>query len=112
LVFYSVSGNPLAINFLIYRPGSEVRIPIKYLNEEDCVDLKRGAFIVPVTRFLSVTIAPGVDIPPSIDIDVTHFTRMKVITLADIVLPPGVEVHRKVNKNIYVCGAIKGTNRQ
>lgn len=30
------------MNFLIYRPGSQVRVPIKFVNQEDCVDIKRG----------------------------------------------------------------------
>ena len=36
----------ISANFLLYTPGDQLRIPVSYINEDDCVDLKKGKYLV------------------------------------------------------------------
>ncbi len=100
------------MNFLIYHPGNVLKIPIKYINEEDCVDLRRGSFLVYVNHFIDCVVDAGVPVPQYITIDVSSANRFSVFGLKEIqaVLPEGVYIHKKVPKN-YVVGTIKSATQ-
>lgn len=50
-LFILDTNQPLAVNFLRYKPGTILKIPIKIINEDDNIDIKRGAFIFVINRF-------------------------------------------------------------
>jgi hypothetical protein len=51
-IIYVVNDEPLNINFLLYSHNRRHRIPIEYINEELCVDIKRGCYVIPVNKFI------------------------------------------------------------
>jgi hypothetical protein len=46
-----VTEQPLNVNFLRYRPGTRLRIPVVYINDDSSVDMKRGSYLVHINRF-------------------------------------------------------------
>ena len=52
----AIYRSPLAINFLKYRAGTKIRVPLKYTNMDDCVDIKRGYFCLFVITFFSLSL--------------------------------------------------------
>lgn len=36
---------PLNVNFLRYKPGTILKIPILFVNEDDNIDIKRGGYL-------------------------------------------------------------------
>ena len=66
----SVTDTPLNINFLRYSPMNRFRIPVEYINDELCVDIKRGCFVIHVNRFIECTCEGP--IPRSFKIDLSQ----------------------------------------
>lgn len=64
-----VTDVPVAVNFLRFKPGRKVSIPITYLNEEGSPGLKRGGFINHIHHSLECSIFTD-DIPTTLQIDV------------------------------------------
>lgn len=50
VVCTAVTDEPLCLNFLRYKPGTQVRIPVVYINDDASVDIKRGAYVVHINR--------------------------------------------------------------
>lgn len=95
---------PLSCNFLKYWPGNRVRIPIEYINEDECPDLKKGCFLVQVNRFLECTC--GDVVPATIIVDLAGKQKGSVIRLSDLKIPAGVSPSSAVPAD-FVAGAIK-----
>ncbi len=70
----------------------KVRVPVKAINEDGCVDLKRGCFLEIVSRYVMVSCSKDVDIPQSIVIDVGNCKKGDVIKVSKIQVPVGVKV--------------------
>ncbi|KAG7385623.1 hypothetical protein PHYPSEUDO_001275 [Phytophthora pseudosyringae] len=84
-----VTDVPLAVNFLRFKPGRTVSIPITYLNEEGSPGLKRGGFINHIHHALDCTIFTD-DIPTTLQIDVNGLHVGDKVYLESIKLPEGV----------------------
>lgn len=98
---------PIAANFLRYKPGLRLRIPIKFINEEDCVDLKKGAYLSIVNQFLECQCFATDVIPSRIFVDMSKLGIGAVIRLSNLELPPGLQPAKTVHKD-FVAGVIKG----
>ena len=118
-----VTDTPLNINFLRYSPLNRFRIPVEYINDEQCVDIKRGCFVIHVNRFIEC-MCEG-DIPRSFKIDLTHaklgtyilvsiflspdlfnFSAGDVFRVSSVKFPPGVRPSANVPPE-YVLGVLK-----
>ncbi|KAL7680025.1 putative ribosomal protein L25 [Plasmopara halstedii] len=84
-----VTDVPLAVNFLRFKPGRTVSIPIKVMNEEGSPGLKRGGFINHIYHSLDCTIFTE-DIPATLKIDVNGLHVGDKIFLDSISFPDGV----------------------
>lgn len=42
---------PLSVSFLRYRPGIRLAIPVLFINQDDNIDIRRGAHIHVINRF-------------------------------------------------------------
>ncbi|KAK1947641.1 50S ribosomal protein L25 [Phytophthora citrophthora] len=84
-----VTDVPVAVNFLRYKPGRTVSIPITYLNEEGSPGLKRGGFINHIHHSLDCTIFTE-DIPTTLQIDVNGLHVGDKVYLESIKFPEGV----------------------
>ena len=85
-----VTDVPLAVNFLRYKPGRTVSIPITYLNEESSPGLKRGGFINHIYHALECTVSTD-DVPTTLQVDVNGLHVGDKVYLEAIAFPEGVE---------------------
>jgi len=69
-----------------------IRIPVHFLNEEDCVGVKQeGGVIARLMTEIEITCLPK-DLPEFIEVDVANLSVGDAVHLADLVLPDGVEI--------------------
>ena len=102
-----MSEEPRNINFLRYIKGkTKVRIPIKFVNEEECLDYKKGGHRVDVNRYLEC-VCDADEIPSHIIVDMTDKKIGDVINLKNMTLPPSLRPSKSVNVITYVASVIK-----
>lgn len=94
----------MCVNFLLYRPGMRLSIPIEYVNIEDCVDLKRGAHLIVVNAAVEC-VCDG-EVPQKIFVDMSKLVAGDVVRLQDLPFPPLVRPAKTVPKN-FVAGVLK-----
>jgi large subunit ribosomal protein L25 len=66
-----------------------MRVPVRYLNEDDNIDLKRGCYVVHINKLVTCKCAGNV--PETIDIDISGMKKGDVLKLSQVVLPEGVQ---------------------
>jgi large subunit ribosomal protein L25 len=106
LALFIVTQLPMAVNFLLYRPNNKMRVPIEFINADECLDIRRGAMLLPVNKFVEVQCLYGV--PATIKVDLSNKKKGSVLRLADLQLPPFVRIHKSVSAD-YVLAVIQGT---
>jgi large subunit ribosomal protein L25 len=84
-----VTDVPVAVNFLRFKPGRTVSIPITYLNEEGSPGLKRGGYINHIHHALECTIFTD-EIPTTLQVDVNGLHVGDKVHLEGIKFPEGV----------------------
>lgn len=99
----AVTDAPLSINFLQYKPGVRLRIPLKFINADQSVDIKRGCMLIRVNRFIECVCME--EVPGHIVVDCSDAKQDQVIRLKDIKLPSGLVPARRVDGE-YVLGII------
>jgi large subunit ribosomal protein L25 len=87
--FFLVTDTPLSVNFMRYKPGCKISIPITYLNEEGSPGLKRGGYINHIHHELEC-ICETDQLPTSLQIDVNGLHVGDKIRLESIKFPVGV----------------------
>jgi len=87
-----VTDNPLHVDFLRFSESTRIviEIPVSFLNEEDSPGLKRGGVLNIVRRQLELRCSP-LNIPQSIEIDLTGFEIGDSIHISALNLPDGVD---------------------
>ena len=98
-----VTDAPLSINFLRYRPGIRVRIPVKFVGMDQNIDIKRGSFLVRINRFIECVC--GEDVPQEIVVDVSKAKQKDVIRIDQAKLPEECNPSQRVPKD-YVLAII------
>ncbi|GAB9471618.1 Ribosomal protein l25, ctc-form [Globisporangium polare] len=84
-----VTDAPIAVNFMRFKPGRTLTIPITYLNEEGSPGLKRGGYINHIHHELECTIYTDA-IPATLQIDVNGLHVGDKIYLDAIEFPEGI----------------------
>eukprot|EP01038_Epipyxis_sp_PR26KG_P004081 gene4081-5827_t len=102
--FSSLNDMPLSVNFLYFKSGVRLKIPVKYINEDINVDLKRGCFIVRVNLCVEC-ICDGV-VPSFLIVDIGNAKKGDVLRLSSIKLPPSVRPAKSIPSD-YVLGVIQ-----
>jgi Ribosomal protein TL5, C-terminal domain len=103
-----VLDEPISVNFLRYRPGNRMRIPVEFINADQSVDLRRGSFLTRVNRYVECICDNGVPIPQNLMIDLTGVMKGEVIRVGSLKLPPGVRPAPSVPGD-FVLGVIKSS---
>lgn len=87
-----VTDNPLHIDFLRFNEDTRIviEIPVTFKNEVDSPGLKRGGVLNIVRRELELRCSP-LNIPQSIEIDLTGFEIGESIHISALNLPDGAE---------------------
>ena len=101
IISFTVSDSPLSVNFLIYQPGSVMRIPFAYENADLSTDLRRGSFVARINRYIECTCTGKV--PAYIMVDLTGKEKNDVIRVNHLVFPPGVRPSRTVKDDFVVA---------
>ncbi len=85
----------LHIDFLRIDEKQKItmRVPIHFLNEQQCVGVKSGGGVVSrIMTELEISCLPA-DLPEYIDVDLANVNVGEAVHLSDIVLPEGVEIY-------------------
>lgn len=107
---HPVMSTIYCVNFLRYHPRRPLQIPIRFVNQEECVALKRDGYIVPIKRHIECLIEDGVDIPESIDVDCAGLHVRQVVRLNKLIIPEGVSISKRVLKRAddFIAGIVYG----
>jgi large subunit ribosomal protein L25 len=98
---------PIAVNFLRYRPGYPVEVPVCFVNEELCLPLKRGGMLLSINRFIRVS-CEGETLPEMLLVDLTGVRNNQKIGLERVNFPSNVQPY-EVSES-FVLGVVKGKN--
>ena len=105
-----VTGEVTAVNFVRYRPGLPVDIPIRFVNEDVCTPIKRGGYLICVNRKVRC-VSTEETLPEYLTIDLMNVKVKQVLGLKDVQFPPGVTAKLKI-KNMseehYAIGIVHG----
>lgn len=96
-----MTGKVMSVNFLIYRPGNRLSIPVDFINEDLNEDTKKGFLVTPVTTFIECTCAG--DVPEKFVVDVSTTPKRGVVRIDAIQFPPGVQPTSKVAKDTVLA---------
>jgi large subunit ribosomal protein L25 len=107
---HPVMSTIYCVNFLRYHPRRPLQIPVRFVNQEESVALKRDGYIVPIKRHLECLIEDGVDIPESIDVDCAGLQVRQVVRLNKLIIPEGVTISKRVLKRAddFIAGIVYG----
>jgi large subunit ribosomal protein L25 len=107
---HPVMSTIYCVNFLRYHPRRPLQIPVRFVNQEESVALKRDGYIVPIKRHLECLVADGVDIPESIDVDCGGLQVRQVVRLNKLIIPEGVTISKRVLKRAddFIAGIVYG----
>ncbi len=85
-----VKDLPTHIDLLRLKRTSRIKlfIPVEFLNEEECVGIKKGGVLTVVRNEVELEVTAG-DIPDALTIDLTDYDVGDAFTIADIELPEG-----------------------
>lgn len=88
---HPVTDNVLHVDFLRVTPKTKihVRVPVKFVNQEECPGLKEKGVLNVVLHDLDL-VCLATDIPDHIDIDLSKCNLGDSIKLSDLTLPKGV----------------------
>lgn len=99
------TAQPIAVNFLRYRPGFPVEVPVCFVNEELCLPLKRGGMLLSINRFLRVS-CEGETVPEMLMVDMTGVRNNSKVGMERVLFPPGVSPFEV--RDDFVLGVVKG----
>jgi hypothetical protein len=106
--YHPVVNRIYCLNYLRYHPNRPIKIPLKYLNEEESNALKRGGFIVPIDRFISCIVEEGQPIPEYINVECTGLKLKQTIRIDRLIFPEGVTPSKKVDHKQFLVGSVFG----
>jgi large subunit ribosomal protein L25 len=89
---HPVKDSPIHVDFLRVSAKSQiaVMVVVSFLNEEECVGLKRGG-VLNVVRHEIEMMVPAGNIPESIEIDLEKYDIGDSVHISEVALPDGCE---------------------
>ncbi len=93
---------PVSVNFLQYHPGNKMRIPVRIVNTENSVDLRRGCFLVRLNNFVEC-VCSDMNIPENIELDLSTSKKGDVFRASNLVLPANVKLSPRVSADDVLC---------
>ena len=106
LQVHPVSERIMSLNFILYKEGMSVDIPLRTINEDQSPAIRRGAFFLQVSRHLKCT-ALSPDIPAYLAVDLAGAPNKTVIRMDRVKLPSTV-VPLSNNLSNFSIGTIVG----
>ncbi|MCR9213836.1 MAG: 50S ribosomal protein L25/general stress protein Ctc [Proteobacteria bacterium] len=89
---HPVKESPLHVDFLRVSAKSQIAImvAVTFLNEEECIGLKRGG-VLNVVRHEIEMMVPAGNIPEAIEIDLEQYDIGDSVHISEVTLPEGCE---------------------
>lgn len=107
----TVSDVPLNLNFLVFSKRRVFSVPVRTVNEELSVALRRGAFMLRISRLIKVVLTDGNVQPPThLDVDLTGVNVGDTVRLDRVRFPAGVAPAPGVKQD-HLVGVIHGNKR-
>ena len=94
------------ITFMKYKAGHTVAIPLRTVNEDKCIAIRRGAFFLQVNHMIKCRIAEGFEIPKYLEVDLAGADNKEVIRLTKVRKPEGVEL--LITDSNWCAGTVVG----
>ena len=87
-----VKDLPTHLDLMRLRRTSRVKlfIPVEFINEDNCVGIKRGGVLTVVRQEVELLVTAG-EIPEKITVDLDALEIGSVITISSVTLPEGVK---------------------
>jgi len=106
--WHPVKNLVICANYIRYYPGKPIKIPIKYINEEESPAMKRGGFIAPVSRTVECVVEEGVRIPEFVELECTGVRLKDVLRTERLIFPEGVKASHRVSDSTFLVGTVFG----
>jgi len=106
LTINPLTESPTNVNWIKFVPGCRMRIPINYINEDACTDLKRGCFLLRVNQFIEVICHDVRTMPKYITIDLTSAKKGTVLSIPHMMFPDRIRPSNRVPQG-FVAAVIK-----
>lgn len=92
LQVHPVKESPVHVDFLRVSAKSQIAImvAVSFLNEEECIGLKRGG-VLNVVRHEIEMMVPAGNIPESVEIDLEKYDIGDSVHISEVTLPEGCE---------------------
>ncbi|MZR32461.1 50S ribosomal protein L25/general stress protein Ctc [Sneathiella litorea] len=89
---HPINDMPVHVDFLRVSAKSQiaVMVAVNFLNEEECVGLKRGG-VLNVVRHEVEMMVPAGNIPESLEIDLLNFDIGDSVHISEVTLPEGTQ---------------------
>ena len=105
---HPIQNKLYCVNYLRYHPGRPIKIPIRYINEEESPALKRDGFIVPINRTVECLVEEGAVIPEFIDLECTGLRLKEVVRTERLIFPDGSVPSHRVKPDNFIVGTVFG----
>ena len=99
---HPIQNKLYCVNYLRYHPGRPVKIPIRYINEEESPALKRDGYIVPINRTVECFIEEGAVIPEAIELECTGLQLKAKLRRDHLIFPEGVTPSFRVKPDFLI----------
>lgn len=86
--FLPINDTPIHIDFMRLKERVIVSVPLRFMNEDKCVGLKRGGVLNVIHYNVEINV-PSIAIPQELVVDLSQFEIGHSIHLSDISLPEG-----------------------
>ena len=106
LTLNPLTESPTNVNWIKFEPGCRMRIPINYINEDACTDLKRGCFLLRVNHFVEVICTDYKTMPKYITIDLSNAKKGTVLSVPHMMFPDRIRPSNRVPQG-FVAAVIK-----
>ncbi len=93
---------PYSVNFLKYKVGSVIRIPIKFINQEKSPIIKKGYLPIRINQFIECECRVD-QLPEGVTIDMAGLDGKKTFRVSDIKFPEGVRPLPTISKDKIVA---------
>lgn len=105
LQLHPVKDTPIHVDFLRVSAKSQiaVMVPVRFLNEEDCVGIRRGG-VLNVVRHEVELMVPAANIPDHIEVDLLKFDIGDSVHISHVTLPS--DVHPTITDRDFTIATI------
>lgn len=96
-----VTSKPLSVNFLRYKKGNRIAIPVDYVNSEFSEAKKRNCTFIAVNSSIECICAD--EIPRVLKLDLSNAQKGDIYRLNAVEFPPKVRPSKTISPDTVIC---------